>query len=76
MPVRRRTREKIVKWNQMTALRFPSAGGLTSDIPGLPLGYTAVGTLSFGNTEPLGYRVVGLWICGNIELWDYGSVVI
>ena len=33
----RRTREEIVKWNQMTALRF-QAGGETSDIPGLPSG--------------------------------------
>ena len=33
----RRTREEIVKWNQMTALRFQT-GGETSDIPGLPSG--------------------------------------
>ena len=33
----RRTRQEIAKWNQMTALRFPT-GGETSDIPGLPLG--------------------------------------
>ena len=33
----RGTREEIVKWNQMTALRFHT-GGKTSDIPGLPLG--------------------------------------
>ena len=31
------TREEIVKWNQMTALRFQT-GGETSDIPGLPSG--------------------------------------
>ena len=35
----RRTREVIVKWNQMTALRFQTGGGGTSDIPGLPSGY-------------------------------------
>ena len=33
----RRTREEIAKWNQLTALRFPT-GGRTSDIPGLPSG--------------------------------------
>ena len=33
----RRTREEIVKWNQMTALRFQT-GGETSDILGLPSG--------------------------------------
>ena len=33
----RRTRKEIVKWNQMTALRF-QAGWETSDIPGLPSG--------------------------------------
>ena len=32
----RRTREEIVKWNQMTALRF--LRGESSDIPGLPSG--------------------------------------
>ena len=32
-----RTREEIAKWNQMTALRFQTAGE-TSDIPGLPSG--------------------------------------
>ena len=32
----RRTRDELVKWNQMTALR--SKRGETSDIPGLPLG--------------------------------------
>ena len=31
----RRTREEIVKWNQMTALRFQT-GEETSDIPSLP----------------------------------------
>ena len=36
----RRTREEIVKWNQMTALRFQT-GGKTSDIPGLPSGAVA-----------------------------------
>ena len=34
----RRTREEIAKWNQMTALRFQTGGGETSDIPGLPSG--------------------------------------
>ena len=34
----RRTREEVVKWNQMTALRFQT-GGETSDIPGLPSGF-------------------------------------
>ena len=33
----RRTKEEIVKWNQMTALRFQTEGK-TSDIPGLPSG--------------------------------------
>ena len=33
----RRTREEIVKWNQMTALRLQT-GGEISDIPGLPSG--------------------------------------
>ena len=33
----RRTREKIVKWNQMTALRIQT-GGRHPDIPGLPSG--------------------------------------
>ena len=36
--VSRTTRKEIVKWNQMTALRFPT--GRTSDIPGLPSGST------------------------------------
>ena len=35
----RRTRAEIVKWNQMTALRFQDRGE-TSDIPGLHLGGT------------------------------------
>ena len=34
----RRTREETAKWNQMTALRFQTGGGETSDIPGLPWG--------------------------------------
>ena len=35
----RRTREEIVKWNQMTVLRFQTGGGgETSDVPSLPLG--------------------------------------
>ena len=34
----RRTREKIVMWNPMTALRFQTWGE-TSDITGLPSGY-------------------------------------
>ena len=35
----RKTRKEIVKWNQMTALRFQTkGGGKTSDIPGLPTG--------------------------------------
>ena len=35
----RKTREEIVKWNQMTALIFHTGGvGETSDIPGLPSG--------------------------------------
>ena len=43
----RRTREKIGKWNQMTALRFqPGGGGETSDILDLPSGI-AVETTSF-----------------------------
>ena len=33
---RTRTREEIVKWNQMTALRFQTGG--IPDIPGLPSG--------------------------------------
>ena len=33
----RRTREDMVKWNQMTALRFQEEGE-TSDIPGFPSG--------------------------------------
>ena len=33
----RKTREEIVKWNQMTGLRFQT-GGETSDIPGSPSG--------------------------------------
>ena len=33
----RRTREEIVNWNQMTALKFQTRGE-TSDIPGLPSG--------------------------------------
>ena len=33
----RKTREEIVNWNQMTALKFQT-GGETSDIPGLPSG--------------------------------------
>ena len=33
----RETRQEIVKWNQMTALRFQTEGE-TSDIPGLPSG--------------------------------------
>ena len=37
MGLGRRTKEAIVKWNQMTALRFQT-GGKTSDIPGLPSG--------------------------------------
>ena len=38
----RRTREEMVKWNQMTVLRLDR--GETSDIPGLPLGlHTGVG---------------------------------
>ena len=36
----RKTRKEIVKWNQMTALRF-RRGGETSDIPGLPSGVRA-----------------------------------
>ena len=33
----RNTREEIVKWNKMTALRFQTGGGgETSDTPGLP----------------------------------------
>ena len=40
----RRTREEIVKWNQMTALRFQT-GGETSYIPGLP---SAAGLSSAG----------------------------
>ena len=49
MGVGRQTREEIVKWNQMPALRFQTWGGErerereTSDIPCLPSGYT-VGT--------------------------------
>ena len=34
----RRTKEEIVKWNQMTALRFQTGGGGTSDVPGFPSG--------------------------------------
>ena len=39
----RRTREEIVKWNQVTALRFQGGGGEGgggggSDMPGLPSG--------------------------------------
>ena len=37
----RRTREEIVKLNQMTTLRFQT-GGETSDIPGLPSGILTV----------------------------------
>ena len=37
MGLGRRTKEAIVKWNQMTALRFQTQGE-TSDIPGLPSG--------------------------------------
>ena len=33
----RRTRDKIVKWNQMTPLRFQT-GGETSGIPGISSG--------------------------------------
>ena len=32
----RNTRKEVVKWKQMTALRFQT-GGEISDIPGLPL---------------------------------------
>ena len=44
----RRTREEIVKWNQMTALRFQT-GGETSDIPGLPSGGVVVVVIFFFN---------------------------
>ena len=34
----RRTGEETIKWNQMTALKFPT-GEKTSDILGLPFGF-------------------------------------
>ena len=37
MEAGRRRREDIVKWNQMTILRFQTVGKI-SDIPGLPSG--------------------------------------
>ena len=50
MGVSRRTREEIVKWNQMTA-ETPDRGE-TSDIPGLPPGTQKRGSaVSVGNVS-------------------------
>ena len=48
--------EEIVKWKQMTALRFPTRGS-TSDSPGLPSGETP--NEDDGWLENVGYLVTG-----------------
>ena len=47
MRVDRRTKEAIIKWNQMTALRFQ-----TTDISGFPAGKKRMGTKKGGEKTP------------------------
>ena len=75
MEVGRRTREEIVKWNQMTALRFHTGEGETSDIPGLPSGSKRRRRLAFAGSVRLSFAgSVRLSFAGSVRLSFAGSV--